>query len=355
MRAFVTGGTGMLGNNLVRELVEQGHEVRVLVRSEEKAERLLGDLGVEFVQGDMTDVHGFSRALEGTEVLFHTAAYFREVLAPGAHWPMLEKINVKNTIRLFEEAADRGVGKIVHTSSNTTIRKRSDGGISDETNLADPEEALDLYAKSKILGDSAIVEFAKDHATPVVTVKPSLMFGPHDAAPTGGGQFVLDFLNRRLPVVLESGVDVTDARDVAQVMLAAVDSGKGGESYIAAAHYASQAKIMAALEEATGVPAPTRRVPTALALAVAWISGRVGALTGRTSSLSVNGIRAITAKKRTSAAKAEQELVATFRPLRETMRDTAAWYLEEQPEKVKDAAQIRSRMGSPAGVTPQEI
>ena len=355
MKAFVTGGTGMLGNNLVRELVEQGHEVRVLVRSEEKAERLLGDLGVEFVRGDMTDVHGFSWALEGMDVLFHTAAYFRETLAPGAHWPMLEEINVTNTIRLFEEAADRGVGKIVHTSSNTTIGKRGDGRISEERDLADPEEALDLYAKSKILGDRAIAEFAKHHATPVVTVKPSLMFGPHDAAPTGGGQFVLDFLNRHLPVVLDSGVDVADARDVAQVMLAAADRGAGGESYIAAAHHVSQAEIMAALEEATSVPAPTRRAPTALALAGAWANGRISALTGRTSSLSVNGIRAITAKKRTSAAKAKQELGATFRPLRETMRDTAAWYLGQQPEKVKDAAQIRSRMVSPASVTPQEI
>ena len=349
MKAFVTGGTGMLGNNLVRELVGQEHEVRMLVRSEEKAERLLGDLGVEFVRGDMTDVQGFSRELEGTDVLFHTAAYFRESLSPGDHWPMLERINVANTIRLFVEAESRGVGKIVHTSSNTTIRKREDGWISDETDSASAEEALDLYAKSKILGDRAVAEFTETHATPVVTVKPSLMFGPHDAAPTGGGQFVLDFLNRRLPVVLDSGVDVTDARDVAQVMLAAAERGATGESYIAAAHHASQAEIMATLEEVTGIPAPTRQVPTALALAGAWANGRVSALTGRFSSLSVNGIRAITAKKRTSAAKAEQELGATFRPLQETMRDTAAWYLKEQPERVKNAARIRAQMSVPAG------
>lgn len=339
----------MLGNNLARELVGRGHEVRVLVRSGEKAVRLLGDLEVEFIQGDMTDVEDFAPALDNVDVVFHTAAYFRETLSPGAHWPMLERINVANTIRLFEEAASRDVGKVIHTSSNTTIRKREDGRISDESDTAAPGETLDLYAKSKILGDEAIAEFVKIQDTPVVTIKPSLMFGPNDAAPTGGGQFVLDFLNRRLPVVLDSGIDVTDARDVARVMLAAANHSEGDKSYIAAAHYVSQYEMMSALEEVTGVPAPTRSVPTALALAVAWANGRIGALTNPTSSLSVNGIRAITEKKRTSSAKAERELGATFRPLEETMRDTAAWYLDQQPEKVKGAALIRSRMSELTG------
>ena len=344
MKAFVTGGTGMLGNNLVRELVGQGHEVRVLVRSEEKAERLLEGLGVEFVRGDMTNVWDFAPALDGVDVLFHTAAYFRETFAPGDHWPKLEQINVANTVGLFHEAERSGVEKIVHTSSNTTIRKREDGRVSDEGDLATPEEALGLYAKSKVIGDAAIARFVEKHAVSVVTVKPSWMIGPWDAAPTSGGQFVLDFLNRNLPVVLDSGVDVADARDVSRVLLTVAEHGEGGESYIATARYVSQAELMVMLESATGVPAPTRRVPTSLALAAAWANERIAAATGRQSSLSVNGVRALTDKKRTSAAKAEQELGSTFRPLEETMRDTVAWYLEHQPEKVKDADRVRAFM-----------
>lgn len=351
MKAFVTGGTGMLGNNLVRELVGRGHEVRVLVRSEEKAGRLLEGLGVKFVRGDMKNFWGFAPALEGVDVLFHTAAYFRETFAPGDHWPELEQINVVNTAGLFQEAERRGVKKIVHTSSNASIRKREDGRVSDEGDLASAQETRDLYGKSKVLGDGAIARFTEAHDTPVVTVKPSWMFGPWDAAPTSGGQFVLDFLNRSLPVVLDSGIDVVDARDVAEVMLAAAERGEGGESYIATAHHASQAELMAILELTTGVPAPTRRVPTALVLAAAWANERVAALTDRKSSLSINGIRALVDKKRTSSAKAERELGAAFRPLEETMGDAAAWYLEHQPEKVKDAALTRSRMKSPASVT----
>ena len=344
MKAFVTGGTGMLGNNLVRELVGQGHEVRVLVRSEDKAERLLGGLGVEFVRGDMTNVWGFAPALGGVDVLFHTAAYFRETFAPGDHWPKLEQINVTNTTGLFHEAERSGVEKIVHTSSVASIRKREDGRVSDEGDLASAQETPDLYGKSKVLGDAAIARFTEAHDTPVITVKPAWMIGPWDAAPKGGGQFVLDFLNRSLPVVLDSGIEVVDARDVARVLVAAAEHGEGGESYIATAHQASQAELMAALESVTDVPATTRRVPVTLALAAAWANERVAALTGRESSLSVNGVRSLTRKMRASAAKAERELGATFRPLEETMRDAAAWYLEHQPEKVKDADRVRAFM-----------
>ena len=344
MKAFVTGGTGMLGNNLVRELVGQGHEVRVLVRSEEKAERLLEGLGVEFVRGDMTNVWGFAPALDGVDVLFHTAAYFRETFAPGDHWPKLEQINITNTTGLFHEAERSGVEKIVHTSSVASIRKREDGRVSDERDLASAQETPDLYGKSKVLGDAAIARFTEAHDTPVITVKPAWMIGPWDAAPTSGGQFVLDFLNRSLPVVLDSGIDVADARDVSRVLLAAAEQGEGGESYIATARHASQAELMVMLESATGVPAPTRRVPTPLALAAAWANERFAAAIGRPSSLSVNGVRSLTDKRRTSAAKAERELGATFRPLEETMRDTASWYLKNQPEKVKDADGVRAFM-----------
>ena len=78
MHAFVTGSTGLLGNNLVRQLVAQGHRVTGLIRSEAKARDLLGDLDVAFVRGDMRDVAGFADALRGCDALFHTAAYFRE-------------------------------------------------------------------------------------------------------------------------------------------------------------------------------------------------------------------------------------------------------------------------------------
>ena len=90
MKAFVTGSTGLLGNNLVRMLEAAGHTVVGLVRSEEKGHRLLGDTRAILIKGDLGDVQAFASALEGCEAVFHTAAYFREYYQPGDHWQALE-------------------------------------------------------------------------------------------------------------------------------------------------------------------------------------------------------------------------------------------------------------------------
>ena len=104
----MTGGTGLLGTNLVRELVGRGWNVKVLARSREKADRVLKDVSVEVVNGDMENVAGFSRALENTNALFHCAAYFREYYSAGDHWSKLENINVEGTVKLLDAAVTRG-------------------------------------------------------------------------------------------------------------------------------------------------------------------------------------------------------------------------------------------------------
>src|SRR5271154_25892 len=107
--AFVTGATGLLGNNLVRALVERGHRVKALVRSRAKAKELLGGLDVEIVEGDMKDISSFQEALRGVDVLFHTAAFFRDSYKGGRHWDELFRVNVTGTEALLEAAYGMGV------------------------------------------------------------------------------------------------------------------------------------------------------------------------------------------------------------------------------------------------------
>jgi dihydroflavonol-4-reductase len=121
MRAFVTGSTGLLGNNLVRTLLKAGHEVVALARSATKGTRELGDTSARIVIGDMADVAGFADALEGVDVVFHTAAYFREYYAPGDHSRIIERINVDATMDLARAAHSRGVAKRVDTSSSGIV------------------------------------------------------------------------------------------------------------------------------------------------------------------------------------------------------------------------------------------
>ncbi|AJY74198.1 SDR family NAD(P)-dependent oxidoreductase [Paenibacillus beijingensis] len=334
MRAFVTGSTGLLGNNLVRLLIQQGYEVIALARNAEKAKRMFGETGPRIVVGDMNDVEAFAPEMAGCDVLFHTAAYFREALGSGDHWPMLEKLNITNTVRLFELAEQQGVGKIIHTSSNNTISKRPDGKPGNESDVAQPEKTVHLYGRSKVLGDRAIAAFMKTHDIPVVTVMPGWMFGPGDAAPTSGGRFVLDFVNGRISGVFDSGFDVVDARDVATAMIIAASHVKGGERYIVSGHYTSLTELCRELETVTGIKAPSRRVPTAMIYFIAWMTERIAAVTKREANLTIDAVRVLTQKNKTSSAKAMKELRIRFRPLTETLHDTAQWYRNYRPDLI---------------------
>ncbi|MGL4609686.1 MAG: NAD-dependent epimerase/dehydratase family protein [Trueperaceae bacterium] len=328
MKTFVTGSTGFLGINLARALLYQGHEVRALARSKPKAEKFLPNhANLEIIEGDMENVEAFASLLQGVEVLFHTAAYFRESFGSGGnHWEKLEHINIKQTLKLFELAETQGVQKVVHVSSTTGIAEGRDR-VYTEADLASPEHAETLYARSKILGDRAIAEFLKTHHIAVVTVYPAWMFGPNDAAPTAGGQFVLDYLQQKLPGMIDgTGVEVVDVRDVVNVMLKASATAPSGSRYIASKQMVSIPQLCAVLETASGVAKPPRILPLNLAMFIGWVSEHIARFTGKSSLITRSGLRAISSKTRYSTAKAQQDLGATFRPLEDTMRDAVSWY-----------------------------
>ena len=216
MKAFVTGSTGLLGNNLVRALLAQGHEVKALARSQRKAEQLLGDTAAQIVVGDMDDVAAFADELEGCDVLFHGAAFFREYYQPGDHWATLKRINVDAVIEIFEAAEARGVRRAIFVSSSGTVGVGPNGTPGDETAPPPAIAADNLYFRSKVLADEAVAAWLPGRKLEVVTILPGWMYGPYDAAPTSSGQLVLDFLHRKLPAIIPGAGSVVDARDVAQ-------------------------------------------------------------------------------------------------------------------------------------------
>lgn len=326
MQAFVTGSTGLLGNNLVRLLIEQGYSVKALVRSQEKAAKLFGNLDVSLVVGDMLDVESFASELAGCDVLFHTAAYFREYYQPGNHWQMLEDINVKGTIRLLGEAEKERVKKVIYISSSGAVGMKSANIASDETTPIDPAIVKNLYFKSKVMAEVAINDFLQQHSLPVVLILPGLMFGPIDAAPTAGGQLVLDYLAQKIPGILDGGSCMVDARDVSQAAINAVERGISGDRYIVAGQYLSLENLFQILDKVTGIPCPQRRIPYTITLIYAWIADIYARLTGTKPVIPLEGIRTMHLKRQVTSAKAISQLGATFRPLEQTLRDVVNWY-----------------------------
>lgn len=324
MKAFVTGSTGLLGNNLVRELLAQGHEVRALVRSRAKAEALFGDLPIEYVVGDMEDVAGFAAALEGCDALFHTAAFFREYYAPGDHWQTLERINITATIELFRAAQAHGLSRIIHTSSSGVI----DGAVRNESSGPNPHAERNLYFRSKVLGDARIAELVRDEQTPVVTILPGWMLGPGDLAPTASGQLVLDFVHGKLPGTFDGGTSTVDARDVAGAMISAVDKGQIGERYIVGGEYVSMRQLVEGLRAVSGLKGAERRFPNGLMLLLATLLELGARFTGKAPLISREGVKTMMDKHRVESGKAMRELGVSFRPLRETLSDELHWYAE---------------------------
>ena len=329
MKAFVTGSTGLLGNNLVRALVEGGYEVKALVRSAEKAKKVLGDLDIEFVDGDMGDVAGFAHELGGCDVLFHTAAYFREYYQPGQHEDLLRKINVYGTIKLFQAAEKYSVANIIYASTGGFLDASSSDGPIDESapyNYNTPN----LYFKSKLEAEEAIYRFMETNDLRIIFIMPGVMLGPWDSGPSAvGRQVILDFIERKLPAIPPGGFSFVDARDVADAMIEAVNTGASGERYLVAGEeYYDAGNFFKMLEKVSGVPSPRLRMPYPVMLTLAWFYELMGRITGKPPQFTREGIRTLVETGGVSSQKAIRELGVKFRPLEDTLGDQVNWYRE---------------------------
>lgn len=333
--AFVTGATGLLGNNLVRLLLAQGLRVKALARSREKAQRQFSTLKgaerqrLEIVEGDMAHVADFASTLVDCEVLFHTAAYFRESYGGGKHWAALQRINVDATVELLETAYAAGVRRFVHTSSIAVVNGPR-GALIDETMKRDERDADDYY-RSKMLSDRAVLGVLERYPDLFgVFVMPGWMHGPGDLGPTAAGQFALDFMKRALPGIPPGTVAFVDARDVATAMIAAAARGRRGEHYLAAGHHTSMRDLVGEYERVTGTPAPKRDLPVAVLWLVACLQELTYRVTGRPALLSLATVRTMrkeAERSRFDPKKSQTELGLGFRPIEDTIRDEVDWFV----------------------------
>ncbi len=326
--AFVTGSTGLLGNNLVRELVGRGTAVRALARSAEKARKQFAGLDVEVAPGDMRRVTDFAKALRGVDVVFHTAAYFRDSYKGGNHARELNRINVEGTADLLSHSYSAGIRKFVHTSS-VAVLSGVRGAPIDETMRRNPDDADDYY-RSKILADREVEKFVASHPDfDAMCVLPGWMHGPGDMGPTSAGQVVLDFVKGKLPGVIPGSFSVVDARDVAAIQIAAAERGRRGEKYLAAGRHMTMADLYRALEQVSGVKAPARRIPMAALYGIAAGSELWFRVTGKPVLLSMATVKLMAREADRSHyyhGKTLREFGLGFRPVVETLADEIGWF-----------------------------
>ena len=330
MRVFVTGATGLLGGSIVNAFAGAGHAVVALARTPAKADGLYVSGDIAVVQGDLRAVDRFAAHLRGCDLLVHAAAYFREYYSPGDHWDALYRTNVDGTRDVLNAALLAGVPKAVYISTSGLIGPPRTGSVSDESTPPGKRTHENLYFRSKLLAEEAVLEWCREHPTPVVHILPGWMFGPGDTGPTGSGRMILGFLARKLPGSPPGRVTVVDARDVAAAVLEAADHGRAGERYIVAGKPFTLREILQTLESVSGVPAPRLQLPYAAMLAFAHASKFYGRVTGKPVLVTPEAVKALREDYDISSAKARRELGASFRPFADTVRDEIAWFRARQ-------------------------
>jgi dihydroflavonol-4-reductase len=328
MRTLVTGATGFVGAHLARALVGRGVAVRCLVRPAAPAGRrvdLLAALPVELAPGDLREPASLRAAVAGCDVVYHCAADYR-LFTPGASDVReMTASNVSGTDNLLAACAEAGVGRVVYTSSVGALGLAADGRPADESTPASLDAMIGTYKRSKYQAERIAERWAA-RGLPVVIVNPSTPVGEGDVKPTPTGQMVVDFLRRKFPAYVDTGLNLIDVRDVAAGHLLAADKGRPGERYILGHRNMTLKEILDALARLTGLPSPRVRVPHWLPLAAAHVAGAAARLTGRPPRVTPEAVRMSRHVMFFDAGKAVRELGLPQSPIEPALARAVEWF-----------------------------
>jgi dihydroflavonol-4-reductase len=320
-KAVVTGGTGFVGRAVVEELLAAGREVRVLVRDPNHP--ALQGLEVEVAPGDLKDPASLRRALTGCASLFHVAADYRLWVPDPAE---MYAVNVEGTRSLLQAAAAAGVERVVYTSTVGALGNPGDGTPGTEETPVSLADMVGHYKRSKFLAEQAALDFARQ-GLPVVVVNPSTPVGPWDSRPTPTGQMIVDFLKKRMPAYLETGLNLIHVRDVARGHLLAEEKGLAGEKYILGHENLSLSQIFRLLADISGLPAPRIKLPYWPVLGMAYLNEFWAVyVSGTPPRMPVTAIRMARKYMYFDNAKAVKCLGLTLTPVRRALEEAVAWF-----------------------------
>ena len=322
MLAFVTGATGFLGSHVARVLADNGAEMRLLVRSGSNLKNIEG-LRADRALGDLRDSASLEKAMAGCDVVFHVAADYRLwVRDPNEMY----RSNVEGTRAILEAARNNGVRRVVYTSSVATIGFTRNGYPANEDSPVSLADMIGHYKRSKFMAEQLALEAGRS-GLEVVVVNPTTPVGDQDVKPTPTGRIVVDFLKRKFPAYVETGLNLVDVRECARGHVTALEKGKSGERYILGGENLTLKQILDKLAKITGLPSPMLKLPYIFAYA-AGIADEIvtGRLRGREPRATIDTARMGAKKMFASSDKAERDLGWKIVPVESALRRAAEWF-----------------------------
>jgi dihydroflavonol-4-reductase len=322
MKAFVTGATGFVGSHVARVLGEQGAELRLLVRSSSDL-RNIQALKAEQVVGDLRDPASLEKAMAGCDVVFHVAADYRLWVRDPEQ---MYRSNVEGTRALLQAARTNRVRRVVYTSSVATMGFTSNGHPADERSPVSLDNMIGHYKRSKFMAEEVALGAGRS-GMDVVVVNPTTPVGEQDIKPTPTGRIVVDFLKKKFPAYVDTGLNLVDVTECARGHVTALEKGRSGERYILGGENLTLKQILDKLAAITGLPSPTIRVPYLVALATGVVDEIVtGRILGREPRATIDAVRMGRKKMFVSCAKAELELGWKPVPVDSALRRAAEWF-----------------------------
>lgn len=322
MLAFVTGATGFVGSHVARALAAQGADLRLLVRSGSDL-RNIQELQAERVMGDLRDAVSLKKAVAGCDVVFHVAADYRLwVRDPD----QMYRSNVEGTKAILEAARESKVRRVVYTSSVATMGFQSNGHLANEESPVSLANMIGPYKRSKYMAEELAIEAGKS-GMDVVVVNPTTPVGERDIKPTPTGRIVVDFLKKKFPAYVDTGLNLVDVAECAQGHIAALEKGRSGERYILGGENLTLKQILDRLADITGLPSPKIKVPYVVALATGVVDQVVtGYIRNREPRATIDAVRMGRKKMFVSSGKAEHDLGWKTVPVDAALRRAVEWF-----------------------------
>ena len=324
MKVFITGGSGFIGGNLVRRLVEKGYRVKALVRPGSKISTALAN-EVEIVEGDILDFDTVLRGVSECGWVFHCAAAYKF----WARDPRdIYKTNVNGTDNVLVAAHLAGVERIVYTSTVGTIGLPI-VGLGNETTPLPPHQVVGNYKRSKYLAEKIVLKKATA-GIPVVVVNPTAPVGAWDVKPTPTGKVILDFLKQKMPAYVHTGLNFVDVSDVAEGHILAAIKGTIGERYILGNQNMSLLELFENLQELSGGKRPRLRIPHWIAVGVGEIDDLVeNKILRREPKIPLEGIKMAKIRAYVSSQKAVDQLDFPQSPVNEALNQAIQWFRDK--------------------------
>ena len=326
MKAFVTGATGFVGSHVARVLAENGADLRLLIRSTSNLKNIEG-LNAERVVGDLRDPDSLQKAMSGCDAVFHVAADYRLWVRDPEQ---MYRANVDGTKQLLKAAKNCGVRRVVYTSSVATMGFTSNGHLADENSPVSLDKMIGPYKRSKFMAEQVAMEAGRKEMD-VVTVNPTTPVGDHDIKPTPTGRIVVDFLKKKFPAYVDTGLNLVDVDECARGHVEAFEKGKSGERYILGGENLTLKQILDKLAIITGLSSPNIKVPYVVALATGVVDEMfTGHLLGKEPRATIDAVRMGRKKMFVTSAKAEQELGWKTVPVDNALRRAVEWFRANQ-------------------------